>query len=122
MIEYISDIDQNNMKIVEKDEFVDECINAKYVGKRTDEWNTQLSKKGPKYSSFCKMKVFRYKIGLNIILEFSLPIPGTNTATEVTHSIANAVWTSQNNHFLFETIKALIMKKAHFQHLSYNEF
>jgi hypothetical protein len=61
-------------------------------------------------------------MSVHTILEFSVAIPGTNAATEVAHSITNALWTRQNNHFLYETIKALIATKADFQHFSCNDF
>jgi hypothetical protein len=48
---------------------------------------------------------------IQIILEFSLAIPGTSA------SITNALWTDEKNSFLVEINKAVIVTKIHFHDL-----
>jgi hypothetical protein len=57
-----------------------------------------------------------------LVLEFSLAIPGTSAAIERVFSITNSVWTDERSCFLVETIKAVIVTETHFEELSCNDF
>jgi hypothetical protein len=57
-----------------------------------------------------------------LILEFSFAVPGTSAVIERVFSITSALWTDEKSRFLVETIKAVIVRKTHFEELSCNDF
>jgi hypothetical protein len=59
------------------------------------------------------------------IIEYALAIPGTNAAAEGTFSNISLLWNDEKNHFLIDTIKAIIaiiIVKNRFKNYSCNEF
>jgi len=57
-----------------------------------------------------------------IILEYSMAIPGTNASMERVFSITNVLWTDENNRFIVDTIRSIIIVKQHFKNVSCTEF
>jgi hypothetical protein len=55
-------------------------------------------------------------------LDSSFAVPGTSAAIERVFPVANALWTVEKSHFLFEIIKAAIVTKTRFEELSCNDF
>jgi hypothetical protein len=112
------------MNILDEDELFNKFSHITNVStNKMSDWNTNFITAVERWS-----KVFEFvqsdSISLrniNIILEFSLAIPGTSASIERVFSITNALWNEGKNSFLVETIKAVIVTKTHFQDLSCND-
>jgi hypothetical protein len=95
-IKYIADVDQNIIKILEEDEFFNEFNHITNMSKnKMSDWNIHLITTVEMWSEefeFVQSEGISLR-NIRIILEFSLPIPGTSASIERVFSITNALWT-----------------------------
>jgi hypothetical protein len=106
------------MKILDEDKLFNEFSHITNISKnKMSDWNTNLITTVERWSEvFESVKSEGISLrNIFIILEFSLAIPGTSASIERVLSITNALRTDENNSFLVETIKAVIVTKSHFQ-------
>jgi hypothetical protein len=124
-IKYIADVDHNIMKLLDEDQLFDEFIHIKNVSKnKMSDWNTNLITSVERWSEvfeFVQSEGISLR-NIQIILELSLPIPGTSASIERVFSITNVLWTDEKNRFLVESIKAVTVTKTNLQDLSCNYF
>jgi hypothetical protein len=124
-IKHIADVDQNIIKILDKDELFNEFCHITNISKnKMNDWNKNLITTVKRWSEVFE---FVQSEGISLrnihnILELSLAIPSTSASIKRIFSITNALWTDEKNSFLVETIKAVIVTKTHFQDLSWNDF
>jgi hypothetical protein len=59
---------------------------------------------------------------ISTVVEFSLSLPGTNTAVERVFSLVNALWTDERSRLEVSTVKSVVLVKHHFRNYKYPEF
>jgi hypothetical protein len=101
----------------DEDEFFNEFSHTTDIsGNKMSDWNTNLITTVERWSEvleFVQSEGISLR-NIHVILQFSLSIPGTSASIKRVFCITYVLWTDEENSFLVETIKSVIVTKTHF--------